>query len=113
MVPGKSSGTTQGDLTAWMPELFFLRAVKIQAAACWPGEVGGVWAAERFGCRRKAPVALLYVHRRRHSRISAFIPVSKSMGRSARMLPWAQLASVGEASSISRAPSRSSELPGA
>ena len=95
-----------------MPELFFLRTVKKQAAACWPGEMGGVWAAEGFGCLQKAPVPLLYVHRRRDSRISAFIPISKSVGRSAGMLPCGQLASVGEASSISRAPSRSSELPG-
>lgn len=84
-----------------MPELFFLRAVKIQAAACWPGEMGGVWAAEGLGCLQKAPVALLYVHRR-HSSISAFIPISKSMGRSAGTLPCGQLASVGEASSISK-----------
>lgn len=53
----KSSDTTQGDLTAWMPEMVFLRAAKVQAAACWPGEMGGVWAAEGFGCLQQARIA--------------------------------------------------------
>lgn len=51
MVPGKVPVQQRGILLP-SPELFVLRVVKIQAGTYWPGEMGGLWVAEGFRCRK-------------------------------------------------------------
>lgn len=61
-----------------MPELFVLRVVKTQA-----GEMG-VWPAQGFRCTK-------LWSQEEASKISAFIPIIKSMARSAGTRPCGQL----------------------